>query len=222
MRELMNGIQISELVYGSPTIKQAKEMKDEGDLLKKLSTDKEHLYLFFNKSYPSNISTEVRTELKELQKRTTSISEENLQFAKKSEDDLFGSWISFLYDNGISVSADFFKKIEKQTDGFIYTLKYHYNRPRPFQLGHYHRLPVMQTLVTNANSPAYPSGHAFSAKLFSLILSKKYPFIKQKAHEFAVKHAESRLDAGVHYRSDMEFGYELANWAFSTKLFDNP
>lgn len=219
MHQLMNGIQITELVYGSPTKKQYKAMSNEGPLLGALLKDPELSHAFFNKKYPSNISLEVRTELKELQTRTKNISKEKLEFAKTSETDHYGSWNSFLYNNGISVPSNFFKQIESQTDGLIYTLKYHYNRPRPFQLGYYHNLEIMQTIESNANSPAFPSGHAFEARLFALILSKKYQFAKQKIYDFADKHAESRLDAGVHYRSDMEFGYELANWAFSTDLF---
>jgi len=221
MRELMNGIQISELVYGSPTKHQYDSMLNQGPLLKKVLENTDTIKLFFDKKYPSNISPEVRIELKELQKLTKNISKKDLDFAKKSESDHYESWVSFLYDMGISVPVSFFNNIEKQTDGLIYTLKYHYNRPRPFQLGYYHKLPVMQTISSNANSPAFPSGHAFEARLFCLILSKKYPFAQQKLETFATNHAESRLHAGVHYRSDMNFGHELADWAFSTKLFDN-
>lgn len=219
MHELMNGIQITELVYGSPTKTQDKAMRDQGPLLKLLLKDNTKTHQFFNKKYPSNISLEVRTELRDLQNRTKNISKEKLEFAKISETDHYQSWVSFLYDAGISVPLSFFKQIETQTDGFVYTLKYHYNRPRPFQLGYYHKLPIMQTIQTNANSPAFPSGHAFESHLFGLILAKRYPFAKEKIQEFTVKHSESRLDAGVHYRSDIEFGYELANWAFSTDLF---
>ena len=120
---------------------------------------------------------------------------------------------------GISVPISFFKNIEKNTDGLLYALKYHYNRPRPFQLGYYHGIQVNPAIYTNANSPAFPSGHAMEARLFALILSKKYSFAADKLMNIGNKIAESRLNAGVHYPSDTEFGYEVAQWIFSNKCF---
>ena len=73
MRELMNGIQISELVYGSPTKHQYDSMLNQGPLLKKVLENTDTIKLFFDKKYPSNISPEVRIELKELQKLTKNI-----------------------------------------------------------------------------------------------------------------------------------------------------
>ena len=218
MNPLLNGIQIDQLVYGSPTMEQSDLMKKKGKSLIALLKSEKAEY-FFNKPYPANVSIEVKRELEELQKRTENISKQDLEFAKISEKDHYQYWVDFLYSNGISITRKFLDGITDNTDGLIYTLKYHYNRPRPFQLGVYHRVPVNQTITTSANSPAFPSGHAFEAKLFGLILSEKYPHAKIKINDFAVRHAESRLNAGIHYRSDMEFGYELAEWVFSTKSF---
>jgi len=218
MNPLLNGIQINDIVYGSPTKEQVDLIKQKGKSLKAVLSSEKSKY-FFNKQYPDNVSLEVREELKELQKRTENINKQDLEFAKISEKDHYQSWVDFLYSNGISINKNFFNNITANTDGLIYATKYHYNRPRPFQLGVYHRLPVNQTILTSANSPAFPSGHAFEAKLFALILSEKYPHAKIKINDFAVRHAESRLNAGIHYRSDMEFGYELAEWVFSTKSF---
>jgi acid phosphatase (class A) len=218
MNPVLNGIQLTDLIYGSPTQSQKKFMDTKGTALRCLLESKDSSY-FFNKPFPSNISVDVRRELEELQNLTKNISPKDLEFAKKSETDHYQSWVDFLYTNGINVSKSFFETIENNTNGLIYALKYHYNRPRPFQLGEYHRIPVHQTITTNANSPAYPSGHAFEARLFGLVLSEKYQFAKTKIQKFAVLHAESRLNAGVHYRSDMNFGHELADWVFSQKCF---
>jgi membrane-associated phospholipid phosphatase len=101
----------------------------------------------------------------------------------------------------------------------LYALKYHYNRPRPFQLGYYHGIHVNPTIYTSANSPAFPSGHATEARLFALILSEKYSFAAEKIMDMGNKIAESRLNAGVHYPSDIEFGFEVAQWIFFTKSY---
>lgn len=219
MNPILHGIQITDLVYGSPNIPQLNKMKKEGKALNALQSDSATKEMFFNKQYPSNISPEVRSELKELRKRTTTVSPADLEFAKQSEKDHYGLWIKILHNMGISVPKSFFDNIEENTDGLMFTLKYHYNRPRPVQLGHYHDIPVNPAIYSNANSPAFPSGHAMEARLFALILSEKYSFAADKIMDIGDRMAESRLNAGLHYPSDTEFGYEVAQWIFSKKCF---
>ena len=219
MNPILHGIQITDLVYGSPNIPQLDKMKKMGKALSALERDPIAKQKLFNKPYPSNISPEVRRELEELRKRTTTISAADLEFATQAEKDHYGIWIKFLYNIGISISKSFLDKITDETDGLLYALKYHYNRPRPFQLGYYHGIHVNPTIYTNANSPAFPSGHATEARLFALILSEKYPFAADKIMGMGNKIAESRLNAGVHYSSDTEFGFEVAQWIFSKKCF---
>ena len=219
MNPILHGIQITDLVYGSANIPQLNKMKKVGKALSALQSDSATKQKFFNKQYPSNISIEVRYELTELRKRTTNISPADLEFATQSEKDHYGLWIKILHNMGISVPRSFFESIAENTDGLLFTLKYHYNRPRPFQLGYYHGIHVNPVIYSSANSPAFPSGHAMEARLFALILSEKYSFAADKIMNIGNKMAESRLNAGVHYPSDAEFGYEVAQWIFSKKCF---
>lgn len=219
MNPILHGIQITDLVYGSANISQLDKMKKMGKALTALQQDSVTKQKFFNKPYPSNISTQVRYELAELRKRTANISPTDLEFATQAEKDHYGIWIKFLYNMGISISKSFLDKITDETDGLLYALKYHYNRPRPFQLGYYHGIHVNPAIYTSANSPAFPSGHATEARLFALILSEKYQFATDKIMDMGNKIAESRVNAGVHYPSDIEFGFEVAQWIFSKKCF---
>ena len=219
MNPILHGIQITDLVYGSANISQLKKMKKVGKALSALQSDSATKQKFFNKQYPSNVSIEVRYELTELSKRTTTISPADLEFATQAEKDHYGLWMKILHNMGISVARSFFEGIEENTDGLLYALKYHYNRPRPVQLGYYHGIHVNPAIYSNANSPAFPSGHAMEARLFALILSEKYPFAADKIMDIGNKMAESRLNAGLHYPSDTEFGYEVAQWIFSKKCF---
>ena len=219
MNPILHGIQITDLVYGSANIPQLDSMKKVGKALTALQQDSVTKQNFFNKPYPSNISPEVRRELAELRKRTANISLADLEFATQAEKDHYGLWIKILHNMGISVPISFFKNIEENTDGLLYALKYHYNRPRPFQLGYYHGIQVNPAIYTSGNSPAFPSGNAMEAYLFALILSEKYSFAADKLMNIGNKIAESRLNAGVHYPSDTEFGYEIAQWIFSKKCF---
>ena len=219
MNPILHGIQITDLVYGSANISQLKKMKKVGKALSALQSDSATKQKFFNKQYPSNVSIEVRYELTELSKRTTTITPADLEFATQAEKDHYGLWMKILHNMGISVARSFFEGIEENTDGLLYALKYHYNRPRPVQLGYYHGIHVNPAIYSNANSPAFPSGHAMEARLFALILSEKYPFAADKIMDIGNKMAESRLNAGLHYPSDTEFGYEVAQWIFSKKCF---
>jgi hypothetical protein len=219
MNPILHGIQITDLVYGSANISQLDKMKKVGKALTALQQDSVTKQKFFNKPYPSNISPEVRYELAELRKRTANISSADLEFATQAEKDHYGLWMKILHNMGISVARSFFENIAENTDGLLYALKYHYNRPRPFQLGYYHGIQVNPAIYTSANSPAFPSGHATEARLFALILSEKYLFAADKLMNIGNKMAESRLNAGVHYPSDTEFGYEVAQWIFSKKCF---
>jgi hypothetical protein len=219
MNPILHGIQITDLVYGSANIPQLNKMKKIGKALSALQSDSATKQKFFNKQYPSNISPEVRRELEELRKRTTTISPADLEFATQSEKDHYGFWIKILHNMGISVSRSFFESIAENTDGLLYALKYHYNRPRPVQLGYYHGIHVNPAIYSSANSPAFPSGHAMEARLFALILSEKYSFAADKLMNIGNRMAESRLNAGLHYPSDTEFGYEVAQWIFSKKCF---
>lgn len=219
MNPILHGIQITDLVYGSANIPQLNKMKKIGKALSALQSDSATKQKFFNKQYPSNISPEIRSELTELRKRTTNISPADLEFATQSEKDHYGLWIKILHNMGISVPRSFFDKISENVDGLLFTLKYHYNRPRPVQLGHYHGIPVNPAIYSNANSPAFPSGHAMEARLFALILSEKYSFAADKIMDIGDRMAESRLNAGLHYPSDSKFGYEIAQWIFSNKCF---
>ena len=219
MNSILHGIQITDLVYGSPNIPQLNKMKKMGKALTALQQDSVTKQKFFNKPYPSNVSTQVRYELTELRKRTTNITPADLEFATQSEKDHYSLWMKILHNMGISVPRSFFDGIAENTDGLMYTLKYHYNRPRPVQLGYYHGIQVNPAIYSSANSPAFPSGHAMEARLFALILSEKYSFAANKIMDIGNKMAESRLNAGLHYPSDTEFGYEIAQWIFSKKCF---
>jgi len=219
MNPVLHGIQLTDLVYGSPNVPQIKKIQDQGKALRALYNDPVTKQRFFNKPYPSNVSPEVRRELETLQKQVKNISGPDLEFAKQSEKDHYGMWIQMLYNHGISVQRSWFETITDNTDGLLYALKYHYNRPRPFQLGHYHKIQVTPTIYTNANSPAFPSGHSMEARLFALVLSQKHPFLADKIMNMSDRISKSRMDAGVHYESDLAFGHEIAQWIFSTKCF---
>ena len=91
-------------------------------------------------------------------------------------------------------------------DGFIscWDAKYAYWGIRPNQYD-----TTYHSLVPTPPFPGYPSGHAAISgdigELFSYFFPEDAPYFRQKAKEAA----ESRFQAGIHFRTDNEVGLEL-------------
>lgn len=219
MRNFFSNMQVSGLVYGSPIKTHMNKIKNKGKALEAFLLDPFAQEEFMNRPFPKNDSTETKRELVELYNRTNSVSDSDLDFAIRAERAHFKEWARFCMESGIIVHEYMFKEMEAQTDGLVYFLKNHYNRPRPFQLGLHLNIPVEPVVNHNANSAAYPSGHSFDAKLISLVLSSKYPGFSCKFEAFADKISESRFNLGLHYPSDAKIAYDLAKWVFSKELF---
>lgn len=219
MQNFFSNVQINGLVYGSPIKTCTNKVLQKGKALSAFLLDPQAQEEFMNRPFPKNTSDCTKKELVELHGRTNSLTDEELDFAIRAERHHFKEWSRFCLENGIIVHEYVFKQMEANTDGLVYFLKNHYNRPRPFQLGLHLNIPVEPAVNHSANSAAYPGGHAFDAKLISLVLSSKYPGKADKFEEFADRVSESRLNLGLHYPSDNQFGYDLAKWVFSKELF---
>ena len=61
-----------------------------------------------------------------------------------------------------------------------------------------------------ADTPSYPSGHAFQSYYLGKILSKKFPK-KDKIMKIAKRIGDIRIIAGLHYPSDRDFAYWLVD-----------
>jgi membrane-associated phospholipid phosphatase len=83
--------------------------------------------------------------------------------------------------------------------------KYAYWAIRPFQLD-----PEVKTLFPTPNHPSYPAAHACQSGANGLILSYLFPSEAPRFMALATEAGESRIWAGIHYRSDIVAGYELA------------
>jgi len=91
--------------------------------------------------------------------------------------------------------------------------KYLYNRARPSQVAPNIINKKNGTLLVSqtANTPSYPSGHAFQAYYLAKILSKKFPQKKEELMKLANRISNSRIIAGLHYPSDRDFAYWLVD-----------
>lgn len=92
----------------------------------------------------------------------------------------------------------------------IYLTKYIINRARPYDINPQIRLLISKT----ADTPAYPSGHAFQAYYLAHVLSKQYPRKTKELWRLADECALSRVYAGLHYPSDNQFSKTLVKMLY--------
>jgi hypothetical protein len=106
-----------------------------------------------------------------------------------------------------------FRRLKKEVTspaivGKIMYYKRLYNRARPVQVAP----EIVDALYsTTANTPAYPSGHAFQAYYAAKLLSQWEPEKKKEWEAIAEKCANIRIIAGLHYPSDRDFARRLVN-----------
>ena len=101
------------------------------------------------------------------------------------------------------VAFRFFKEANKQIAEVVTESKKHWKRPRPY-LTH----PEIHPLFT-AGDYSYPSGHSTHSFAFAEILAAMFPEHAAAFLDRAHGIARSRVDAGVHYTSDIEEGEVL-------------
>ena len=102
----------------------------------------------------------------------------------------------------------------------ILKLKYHYNRPRPFQLADIKGVELNSEYLDSASTPSYPSGHATQGRFVARVLSDLYPEYEQELMNIGDDVSYSRNMAKVHYPSDTAFGKELGDELY--KYIHNP
>jgi len=82
-----------------------------------------------------------------------------------------------------------------------FNAKYAYWAIRPNQLD-----PTLITLFPTPSHPSYPSAHAAISGGQAEVLAYLFPRDAESIRNLAVEAAESRLWAGIHYRSDLDAG----------------
>ena len=82
--------------------------------------------------------------------------------------------------------------------------KYHYWTARPNQFD-----PSITTVVPTPNFPTYVSNAATIGMTATLVLGHLFPREANRYQSWAQEFGESRLWAGIHFRSDIEAGWEI-------------
>jgi membrane-associated phospholipid phosphatase len=86
----------------------------------------------------------------------------------------------------------------------IFDAKYAYWGIRPFQYD-----TTYKPLISTPPFPGYPSGHAIGASTSSTVLGYFFPADAKQFQQLAKDCAQSRFDAGIHFRTDNEVGLQM-------------
>lgn len=158
-------------------------------------------------AYPNN-GKEIRVMMREyINKRT----KENIDFFKLTDPSPLEAFRRKITDEQ-------FQRLKKEVASptVIRKIMYYkklYNRARPEQISPEF---VDALYSTTANTPAFPSGHAFQAYYAAKLLSKWEPTKKKEWEEIAGRIGNIRIIAGLHFPSDVEFARRLVDKYFSS------
>ena len=192
---------INDMVYrDKPTEKHIKRMNRTLGPLEGFPIEK-----FKNMPPPENESTETEEEIDYLD----SIPVE--EGFVDSADDVDGHFKKFLEPKGLEFPTEELKNVMKGVKSIILQLKYHYNRPRPYQVADAKNLKLDSENLKSASTPSYPSGHATQGTFLGRYLADLYPEYEKELRQIGEDIAFSRNMAKVHYPSDSEFGKMLGN-----------
>ena len=145
--------------------------------------------------YPNN---EVESnKVKQISDKRT---QEDIDFANTIDLGLTGPFEKIIPEPKANI-----EKVAHSLNIVIITLKLFFNRARPKQVNK--SINTLKSL--SAQTPAYPSGHAFQSYLIAKTYSKKYPELREKLWNLADKCAFARINAGLHYPSDGKFSKYL-------------
>jgi hypothetical protein len=168
------------------------------------------------KNYPfnPNDSEATRGEILELVTATNQLSD-NVELIHRFDvyDKAFEEYmIESLSNIGIpqEETQALLKSVKEDIKPLLVKLKYFYQRPRPYQLSKMIGVELLSYRSVAADSPSYPSGHAFQARVYAEVLGNKYPQYHKALHDLATDIMWSRVYMGVHYVSDGTFADYVA------------
>jgi hypothetical protein len=91
-------------------------------------------------------------------------------------------------------------------------MKYKFLRPRPYQLAPYFEGNIQSSDMAAEESPSYPSGHSMMGFALSKLYAERYPEHADKFMDLGRKVGLSRIQAGVHYPSDVVYAKKLTDF----------
>lgn len=197
--------EVDAIGYGNEIIKHRQTYANQEPVIIKMTKENgvyEQLLHFQN---PRNSSQETLSEIEENISLQKELSDSEIEFIKRAETDMLLLINERLIELGGADEMLLLQAVTVFTDPLLYKLKNFYNRPRPAQLARALDLELYPVIPTNASSAAYPSGHALDSYTCGWVIGQKYPELADQIATFCEEISFTRIQAGVHYRSDADF-----------------
>jgi len=197
---------IKNAVYTNDGIKDKHAEKIEYVKTKGLFKDF-NMSKYFTKNPPKNTSIQTYQELLYLKDLP-----EDDDFVEK-HDDIEGVMNEVCKEHNLTFPKDLVKELLKSCS--MLELKYHYNRPRPFQLAKYYNIKLGEHVMESMKTPSYPSGHSAQGILVGKVLQTKLPINTDAFIEAGKRISYSRNVGRAHYPSDSRMGEIIGDVMFN-------
>tara|TARA_B100000900_G_C20576284_1_gene715475 strand:- start:1371 stop:2015 length:645 start_codon:yes stop_codon:yes gene_type:complete len=153
---------------------------------------------YFERKPPQNSSLTTYQELIYLKDLP-----EDDSFVEK-HDDIESVFEEVCNDHNVTFPRDLVKELIKSCT--MLELKWHYNRPRPFQLAGNYNIKLGEHVLESMKTPSYPSGHSAQGFLIGKVLQTKLPITTDSFLEAGKRISYSRNIGRAHYPSDSKLG----------------
>lgn len=166
-------------------------------------------YYFYHKGYPLSPEEQAKDLAQVVAQYTNRKVPEELQLTcDENPRKLFQV---FLESKGRTFNIDYYKMLTKSLEDIITRMKQYYDRPRPAELAKSMGIDFLSDELDSAQSPSYPSGHTIQAYVVAKMLSDQFPEHEEDLLAIAEIISQSRIDRGVHFPTDIEYGREVAD-----------
>lgn len=199
-------IAVNSLQYGNPRLEH-KFIMDDGCVIDTYLDEFKELFP------PQNGNERVKQEISLVKEKMKSLSNAQVRDEYMAIDKDLRAYAGYYCSNlGVTDAVKWFDEMNAATGSFILKLKYWFQRPRPYQLASLFDIDLFPLHSCSSLSPAFPSGHTFQAFLIEM-------WLKQKGvdNNFSELVARSRVGLGLHYPSDNQGSFEIAQ-----KIIEKP
>lgn len=207
---------LDEITYGNPSVDKLQYLYNE--------TYVDSLFIELSKyGFPSNSSQATKEELNQIVDAVNILSS-NEDYIKRYYTYDVGL-IKYFTDGLIQLKENseeivvLINDAIKDTLPLLTKLKYHFQRPRPYQLAEYYKLKLFPFSSSSSHTPSFPSGHSFQAKILTEIIGNKYPELYANMQKVFDDICYSRLYLGLHYQSDIDVGIFCAEKVLKMQEF---
>ena len=159
-------------------------------------------------SPPSNESEETQREVETI---LSVMDREPLdpRFVNRASESVNNVFYDMCEELGLNPMDQIAEDIAQDVLKIAMYLKYKFLRPRPYQLAPYYDGDIRSMDESAEDSPAYPSGHSMMGFALSKLYSDQYPEHASAFTELGRRVGLSRIQAGVHYPSDVKYAKAL-------------